>query len=111
MATFNVDEMGSEFQPVDIIFRGQEYVLGGNALGLLSACEMHSTIEDKDGMQYLIAFLGMLPELLASMCPELELEYGLETGEQMAMVQVVTEVLGRVSRLTFQTEEGEGDDT
>ena len=111
MATFNVDEMSADFQPVDIIFRGQEYVLGRNALGLLNACEMHGTIEDKDGTQYLVALLELMPELMKSMCPELILENDLGTGEQMAMVKVVTEVLGRVSRLTFPEEAPAGDNT
>lgn len=112
MATFDVDEMGADFQAVDIIFRGEEYLLGGNALGLLDACELHGTIEDKDGTVYLKAFLEILPELMKSLCPELVLEQDtLVTGEQMALVKVVTEVLGRISRLTFPAEKPEGDDS
>ena len=111
MATFNIDEMRSDFQPVDIIFREKEYVLGRNALGLMNACELHGTIEDKDGLEYLKAFLELLPELMKTMCPELELSEDLQTGEQMAMMKVITEVLGRVSRLTFPEEAGEGDDS
>lgn len=112
MATFNIDEMKGDFEPVEIIFRGEEYTLGRNALGLLNACELHGTIEDKDGAQYLKALLELLPELVKSLCPELTLEQDtLETGEQMAMVKVVTEVLGRVSRLTFPEEDPEGDDS
>ena len=111
MADFNIDEMAADFQSVGIILRGEEYVLGRNALGLLNACEMHGTIEDKEGTQYLVALLELLPEILKSMCPELTLEDDLETGEQMSLVKVVTEVLGRVSRLTFPKEESEGDNS
>jgi hypothetical protein len=111
MAEFNIDEMKGNFEPVGIIFRGQEYALGRNALGLLSACELHATIEDKNGLEYMKALLEILPELLRCMCPELVLDESLETGEQMALVKVATEVLGRVSRLSFPKEEPAGDDT
>lgn len=110
MAEFNIDEMKAGFEPVEIVFRGENYFLGRNALGLLDACELHGSIEDKDGVAYLKALLELLPGLVASMCPELTLE-DLETGEQMALVKVVTEVLGRVSRLTFPEEEPEGDNS
>ncbi len=110
MATFNVDEMKADFQPVDIIFRGVEYVLGRNALGLMAACELHGTIEDKDGMQYLGALIALLPEVVKAMCPELDLPEDIDAGEQMAMVKICTEVLGRVSHLTFPEEEPEGND-
>jgi hypothetical protein len=109
MATFDIDQMKSDFQPVDIVFHGQEYVLGRNAVGLLDACELHAEIEDLDGMKYLKALLELLPRLALALCPDLVLDDDLDAGEQMALVKVCTEVLGRVTRLTFPAEEPEGE--
>lgn len=111
MAAFNIDKMKSNFEPVEIVFRGKTYMLGRDALGLLEACELCGTIEDKDGMEYFKAQLGMLPQLMKCLCPRLEIGEDLETGEQMALIEVTMEVLGRVGRLSFQKAEQEGDDS
>lgn len=108
---FNIDEMKADFEPVEIVFRNKKHTLGKNALGLMDACELHGTIEDKDGLQYIAAYLKLQPQLVRLLCPELELVLEeLETGEQMALMKVCTEVLGRAGRLTFQEEEPEGVD-
>lgn len=107
---FDIDKMKADFEPVRIVFRGKEYALGREALGLLNACEMHVGIEDKDGIAYVKALMEMLPELLRSVCPEMTWEGKLETGEQMALTKACTEVLGRIGRLTFQAEGPEGDE-
>ncbi len=104
MATFNIDEMKSGFQPVDIVFRGKDYLLGNTALGILEACEIHGEMEDNDGVAYVRAFMDAMPRMLAALCPDMPSE-GLETAEQFALMKVCTEVLGRVGQLTFQAEE------
>lgn len=107
MAAFDIDKMQADFEPVDIVFRGETYTLGRNALGLMNACEMQGSIDDKDGLEYLKANLEMQPRVLQTLCPEWDAEVELTTGEQMALMKVITEVLGRAGRLTFQ-EEDEG---
>jgi hypothetical protein len=109
MAIFNIDEMKSGYAPVDIVFRSAEYRLGANALGVLEACDIHASIEGKDGVQYMRALLELLPRMVRSLCPTLDLDgMELETGEQMALMHVCTEVLGRIGRLSFQEAAGTG---
>lgn len=100
MATFNIDTMKSGFTPAEVHFRGEDYVLGANAIGIIRACEIHGEIEDKEGTSYMAAFLEKLPELLTAMCETFP-TVGLETGEQMALINVCTEVLGQIGQLTF----------
>lgn len=106
MATFNIDKMKSGFEPVDILFRGTDYLLGRNALGIIRACEVHGEFEDKNGMAYLGVFLERLPEILTALCPELPVD-DLETGESIALIKVCTEVFGRIGRINFQAEDEE----
>jgi len=108
MATFNIDTMKADFAPVDIHFRGQDYVLGACATGVLDGCEVHGTIEDKDGLEYMRAFFGIMRDMVLALSGDLDLDNldpALELGEQLALMKACSEVLRRVGRLTFQAEE------
>lgn len=104
MATFNIDEMKSGFQPADVHFRGEDYKLGKLALGILQACNIHGEIEDLDGVAYMEAFLERLPRMLTTLCEEFPTE-DLDAGESMALLKVCVEVLGQIGQLTFPSDE------
>jgi len=108
MATFNIDEMKSGFKPVTVTFRGKEYALGTSAVGILQVCELHGEIANLDGLEFMSGFMKQLPQMLKLLCEDFPTE-GLDAAESMALMKVLTEVMARISQLTFPEEEQGGD--
>lgn len=86
--------------PLVVRFRGKEYKLGNSALGLLQV----AGLADELGGDEATAGIKVLPKAMALLCPELPLE-DLTSGEEIALVRAMTEVLNRIGRLSFQEED------
>jgi hypothetical protein len=99
---FDIDAAGGQFEPVVVKFRGEHYRLGEDALGVMEACELHATLSGDAGEITSTQLMEALPSLLKAVCPTMPTD-GLRTGEQLALVQAVTEVLRRVGELSFPT--------
>lgn len=97
---FDIDEQAGAFQPVRVKLRGQESVLGSTALSLMKAAQLGQDTED---------ILSQLRPMLGQLCPELPID-DLTPGEEVALMRAVTEVMRRMGRLTFRTEDGEAGD-
>lgn len=97
---FDIDAAGGQFEPVVVKFRGEHYRLGEDALGVMEACEMHATLAGDGAEITSTQLIEALPAMLRAVCPTLPID-GLRTGEQLALVQAVTEVLRRVGELSF----------
>lgn len=105
---FDIDEKSQGFAPLTVKFRGEQYVLGDDALGVLTACEMHSSVidSDADDAANMAKLMEMLPSVIAMLCPGFPVD-DWSTGEKLTIMQAATEVLQRVGALTFQAGAGE----
>lgn len=88
---YDVDAVASEFSPLRIKFRGEEYLLGQGILGLMQASGIFEGIEDGTKA------MEKLPAILRALCPEFPEDAELGTGEAFALMAAATEVLNRVA--------------
>lgn len=108
---FDVDALRSAYTPVRMRFRGVEYQVGASALGVLQALTVDTQggldkLEGESPMAYAVRLLKVAPRMMAFLCPDLPTSPAWTFDEEMAMVRVVTEVLGRVGRLRFSAPQG-----
>lgn len=100
---FNVDEMAGNYKPVEIEFRGVRYELGSTVQQLILCTEMFSGGDSVGAGE----IFSKLPALLRTLNPELEpiiKDAPFTAGEELALVNVVTEVLSRFTAMTKSAE-------
>jgi len=102
---FDVDAKKTAYCPLTVRFRGQEYVFGRTALGILQATTLDGAsmekVEGETDMDYSKRLLEKLPKLVALLCPGFPTD-DWAMDEELALFQAVAEVLGRVGRVRFQ---------
>lgn len=99
---FDLDEAASGFEPVRIKLRGQEYTLAATAASLLVAIAYaaeHFGGEDTD-LARIAEHVRPMFQALAPDAPQ-----DLTLMEELALVRPVTELLNRISSLSFRAEE------
>ncbi len=98
---FDVDALASEYQPVRIKFRGNEYTLGASVLQVVAATELATEGEGFAGI------VKQLPAYLRTLCPDIgpALEVPLTSAEEVALLRPITAVMNRFSVIAKSTED------
>jgi hypothetical protein len=117
---FDIDELAGDFEPVEIRFRGQEYVLGASVIQLLNAAvgfkdSAGRLKENASAEDQALAVFEVLRPTLRALSPELAkviAERDLTPPEEAALLKPVTQAVQLLSRLSFRAEEPDtGDDS
>ena len=95
----DIDAQASEYQALEIKFRGQQWTLGKDIVSLLSAASFASEGEEDAEVDQL-AMLRKLKPMLRILAPGIPVD-DLTPGEEVALLGAVTEVMNRCGRLTF----------
>jgi hypothetical protein len=103
---FDIDALAAEFSPVEIKFRGLQYVLGETIEQVLGAVAIARTVADNAAPDEQLAIL--VPVLLA-LNPALGGVVGgnaaLSLAERLVLQRVVTEAMERISKVPFRAVE------
>lgn len=104
---YDVDAASQDFNPVRVKFRGAEYELGNDVVGLVRAAAMFQSADEEDGKQVMEKLPAILVALSPALAPVLE-EKALGSAEAVAFVPAAQEALTRFARFRSSAEEAAG---
>lgn len=105
---FDIDARKGSYEPLTVRFRGAEYVLGRSASHVLGALAIHAKLAPAEGeteQEASARMIAILPSVLGALCPGFPAT-DLTVGEEFALMQAATEVLGRVAQVRFPAAQG-----
>lgn len=105
----NIDERAGSFEPMQVVFRGEEFTLGETALQLFSAASLYSSSGLKESESQTAYALRLLEPMLRELSPGIAAkidEQPLTPPEQFAFMGVLTEVVKRIGAIRFRATEG-----
>lgn len=106
----NIDERAQSFKPLEVSFRGENYLLGGTALELFGAASLYRSSDQQEGEDNTHFALRLLGPMLGALCPaigEVLAEKPLTASEELAFMPVVLEVVKRIGAIRFREADGE----
>ncbi len=107
-APIDIGARRSEYRPVRATLDGTEYFFGQSALQVYRALHAGADLKQKEGepqTAYVTRLLEALPVLVESLCPTFP-PAPWSVDQEMALFEVVTEVLKRAGEIRFQAAEG-----
>lgn len=107
MKRYDIDAATGGFEPVAILIRGREYVLGTSAAQLLRVQDVKATVvAERSGATEVALASALIGPVLRALVPDLVPALDaqpLTAAEELALFRPIAEVLGQLSRFRAPT--------